>query len=171
GQNSHEILNLLYLSIGPERSSCRPEPSRSERMLRAALLSTIGLCCWSAAFADEFKLDCHPFSLPTQARPIDSRCGGGGSAADGSDTAKKLQNEVKNALCSQGDAVTLTMADFMALQNRARQLGISFGAEGSPPRRTEHLPEDRTKLQSKDFHTPWADTRLGRAAGCKSLGS
>ena len=140
-------------------------------MLRAALVSTIGLlCCWSAAFADEFKLDCHPFSLPTQARPIDSRCGAGGSAAHGSDTAKRLQNEVKNALCSHGDAVTLTMADFMALQNRARQFGISFGAEGSPPRRTEHLPQDRTKLQSKDFHTTMGGHQVGEGSRVQIVG-
>ena len=61
-------------------------------LFTAAALS----CCAWPALADEFKLDCQAFSLPTQARSIDSKCGAGGSAAHGSDISKRLQNEAKN---------------------------------------------------------------------------
>jgi hypothetical protein len=141
-------------------------------MSRIVLLSAIGAlcCCTWPALGDEFKLDCQPFSLPTQARPIDSKCGEGGSAAHGPDIAKRLQNEVKNKLCSAGDTVTLTMADFMAMQQRARQLAIPFGAEGTPPDRKEHLPPDRTKLQSKDFHTTLGGHRVGEGTRVQIVG-
>jgi hypothetical protein len=126
-------------------------------MSRMMLLSTIAAlcCCPGPALADEFKLDCQPFSLPTQARPIDSKCGAGGSAAHGPDVSKRLQNEAKNNLCSSGDPVTLTMADFMAMQARAQELGIRFGADDSGGTHHEHLPADRTQLkpESNNFHT------------------
>jgi hypothetical protein len=168
--NSFEICYQMRKQVEPGNDQfAAPSLPGSERMLRAALLSAISLlCCWWAALADEFKLDCHPFSLPAQAKPIDGRCGAGGSAAP--NTPKRLQNEAKNTLCSQGNAVTLTMADFMALQGRARQLGISFGAEGSPPQRTEHLPQDRTKLQSKDFFTTMGGHQVGEGSRVQIVG-
>jgi hypothetical protein len=127
-------------------------------MSRAAALCAIVTLCGGTwpALADEFKLDCQPFSSPAEARPIDTKCGAGGSAAHGPNTpdnrAKRLQNEAKNALCGQGAPITLTMADFMAMQDRAEQLGIPFGAEGSGPDRQEHLPPDRTQLRPENFH-------------------
>jgi hypothetical protein len=144
----------------------------SRTMSRAVVLSTFAALCCGAwpALADEFKLDCQPFSLPTQARPIDSKCGAGGSAAHGPDVSKRLQNEAKNNLCSTGDPVTLTMADFMAMQERAQQLGIPFGAEGTPPDRREHLPPDRTKLQSNGFYRTPSGHQVGEGTRVQIVG-
>src|SRR6266545_185192 len=131
-------------------------------MSRAAVLSAISAlcCCAWPAVADDFQLACHPFSLPREARPIDGKCGSGGSAAHGPNTpenrAKEAQNRRKNALCRQEapvTPVTLTMADFMALQTQAQHQGIQFGAEGSGGDRKEHLPPDRTRLDSQHFRT------------------
>ena len=104
------------------------------------------------ALSDEFQLSCQtpPFAMKTKARPIDSSCGNEG---DSKGTAKGLQNAVKNNLCSQGDPITLSFEDFLSLQKQAKDRGIPFGADGVPPNRVEHLPEDRSELSSGNFRT------------------
>ena len=118
------------------------------------VVMTIGLATsiFGAASSDEFQLSCQklPFPMNTKARPIDSSCGNEG---DSKGTAKGKQNAVKNNLCSQGDPVTLSFEDFMSLQKQAKDQGIPFGADGFPPNRVEHLPEDRRVLLSDNFRT------------------
>jgi hypothetical protein len=129
----------------------------SKSMVRAApflVAMSIGLSTGivGAALSDEFRLNCErpPFPMKTKARPIDGSCGNEGESKG---TAKGLQNAVKNNLCSQGGTVALSFSDFMSLQQQARDRGIPFGADGFPPNRVEHLPEDRSELSSGNFHT------------------
>jgi hypothetical protein len=123
--------------------------------LSLLMAASIGISAliFGPAWADEFQLSCPkpPFPIKTKARPIDSSCGNEGESKG---TAKGKQNAVKNNLCSQGDPVTLSFEDFMALQKQARDRGIPFGADGFGPTRVEHLPPDRSVLSSDHFRTP-----------------
>ncbi len=122
---------------------------RARVELAAALLATIAAT--SPVLADQFRVDCPlPFPMATQARPIDSICGNSGQTKVG---PKGLQNEAKNNLCSTGDAIHVTFADLMSLQNQATNLHIPFGASGFGPNHVENIPEDRTVLKSGNLHT------------------
>jgi hypothetical protein len=124
------------------------------KVLSFLIVISIGFsnAIFGPALSDEFQLSCQrpPFPMKTKARPIDSSCGNEGESKG---TAKGLQNAVKNNLCSQGDPITLTFEDFMSLQKQAEDRHIPFGADGFPPNRVEHLPEDRNELSSGNFRT------------------
>jgi hypothetical protein len=105
------------------------------------------------ASAKEYRLGCTapPFPVTADQRPIDLTCPNEGNSPV--DSPKGQQNQVKNNLCSAGNPMTLTIADFASLQEQVTKLGVPFGADGFGSNRVEHLPTDRSILSSGKLKT------------------
>lgn len=129
-------------------------PGRRGRLATAATLLPLAIGLGSAATtprtrghvestadpaSSALQLSCTlPFDPIRQAHELDDTCGPEGAATR---QPQILQNTAKNGFCASGAEVTLTFADFDALQQAAEAASVTFGSDAQ-------LPKSRSALTS-----------------------